>query len=656
MAVVFGVPKVDLRFTYRFYDDYTRLSTATARKVDATIGMLREQGARHPSLHTRKVAGNPDDRFHFMNVDDQYRMVAVLQEPIVLLHLVGNHDDTLARGAKATLREFEERLSEDPESLVPRRRDRLREAVPEQGLFGDQPPSLQEILAQPEQVADLITGDQLGALAGYRDGTIEDWMVFLSPLQARALQRTFDGPGRVTGGPGTGKTVVAIHRAGAFAAQGQGRGRVLMTSFVKNIPETLEGLFERFRPDLMERMAFRHIHDLALDVLRNRDIRVNADWNAAKARFFRVFDGQPEDAHRLMRSGFGRSYVWQEVTRVIEGRGVASLEEYLVLARHGRKQAMQESSRRLVWSLYEEYRAACDERDPPLVDPERVLQMALDAIRREPTGQRYAAIVVDEAQDITEVGIRFLCELLEGGSLGKLLLVGDQSQRIYAGGFRLSETGLETRGRGAALKICYRSTDQIMQVVAALGRSLSVDDYGDDGLRSFASATVREGTRPTLCGFKTIDEEVRWLVSELDGDDDLTSAAILVPTNPSVDDWVGRLKASGVPHVRLAGYAGRPLPGVKIGTYARAKGLEFKRVFLPGLAEGRFPWGDSSDADAMLLQGSMLYVAMSRARDRLDVSYSGQPSYFLAGLEGLFQREEIGFRPVGGPISKLGEP
>ncbi len=77
---------------------------------------------------------------------------------------------------------------------------------------------------------------------------------------------------------------------------------------------------------------------------------------------------------------------------------------------------------------------------------------------------------------------------------------------------------------------------------------------------------------------------------------------------------------------------------MKIGTYARAKGLEFKHVFLPGLDDGKFPWGDRGDADGMLLQGSMLYVAMSRARDRLDISYSGLPSYFLGSLNDLFDK------------------
>lgn len=629
--------KLDLQFTYRFYDDYRRLNPYVAAKVSTAIGLVRANGAYHPSLHTRKIAGNPDGRFRFMNVDDQYRMVVVLEGRTVLFELVGNHDDTLKRGANSNLREYEERLAIDPETHTkPRGAKPPREAEPT--LFEGEPLSLQQILAEPEQVSDLIVGDLFGALEGYRDGAIEDWMVFLSPLQRRAVQRAQSGPARVTGGPGTGKTVVALHRAVELARDAPEGRRVLMTSFVKNIPETLDGLFERLAPEQHDKVAFRHIHDVALDLLRNRDASINPDWNAAKARFDRCFQDDAVRSLALRRAGFDQAYLWQEVTRVIEGRGVADVAAYLELQRHGRKRAMQAETRRIVWALYEEYRRACDRLSPPLADPEWVMQLAYDAVRQEPTGRRYAAIIVDEAQDITEVGIRFLLELLEGGAAGRILLVGDQSQRIYAGGFRLSDAGIDVRGRSSALRVCYRSTDEIMQLVAALGRELSSEDYGDDGLSSLASSTVRRGSRPTLRPFRSTDDEVNWVVEELRGEDDLDSVAILVPTNARVDDWIGRLKAANVSHVRLAAYAGRPTPGVKIGTYARAKGLEFKRVLLPGLDDGKFPWGDRGDADGMVLQGSMLYVAMSRARDRLDISYAGLPSYFLGSLDGLFDQ------------------
>jgi len=631
MSAAFGTPR-QLLASHTFFEDFDGLDGAVATKVIATLRLIEEQGPYHASLHTRKIEGNPNPRFRFMKVDHQYRIVAILEGDAVLFEMVGNHDETLKRGARATLHQYEERLTADPETLRGRRPACAR-AVPEvteaPTLFGEQPVTLQQILAEPELVSDLITGDLFGALEGYRDGTIEDWMTFLSPLQHRAVARSLNGPARVTGGPGTGKTVVALHRAAGFARAAGRSKAVLMTSFVRNIPETLEGLFARLAPDATNAVTFRHLHDLALDILRNRDVQLNPDWNAARARFDRCFGENAGRAARLRSAGFDLPYLWQEVTRVIEGRGVPDLATYLSLARHGRKRAIQPETRRLVWDLYADYRTVCDRLSPPLADPERVLWLALEAIRREPTGRCYEAIVVDEAQDLTEVGVRLLLELLVDGPQGRLLLVGDHAQRVYAGGFRLSDLGIDVRGRSTTLKVCYRSTDEIMQAVAALGRELSSEDFGEDGLSSLAASTVRNGAPPRLVTFRTTDDEVRWLVDGLKERGDLDSTAILVPTNTKVDDWVARLRTADVPHVRLEQYAGRPVRGVKVGTYARSKGLEFKRVFLPGLSDRQFPWGDRNDLDSVLLQGAMLYVAMSRARDELAISWAGEPSLFL---------------------------
>ena len=362
--------------------------------------------------------------------------------------------------------------------------------------------------------------------------------------------------------------------------------------------------------------------------MRARDRNVRIDVDAARSRFNHRLAADSTRRQTLLRQGFSPDYLWDEVTRVIEGRGIEELDTYLKLERHGRRRPMQEEARRLAWSLYEEYRQACDNVQPMLVDFERVLKLACDALREEPTGRRYEAIVVDEAQDVTEVGLRLLLELLEGGPEGRLIVIGDQAQRIYQGGFRLSDLGVDTRGRSVVLKESYRSTDEIMQAVGALGRFLSPEDFGEDGLASFASATVRRGEKPTIRRFDSSKAEADWVVEQLRTSEDPDSIGLLLPSNRAVDHWVRVLREAEIPAVKLIDWSGRPAPGVKIGTYHRSKGLEFKRVILPGL-DSSYPWAGESDADAFLTQGSVLYVAMSRARDRLDMTYSGRPSYLV---------------------------
>jgi superfamily I DNA/RNA helicase len=357
------------------------------------------------------------------------------------------------------------------------------------------------------------------------------------------------------------------------------------------------------------------------------------DRDAAHRRFVRVLESKP-DRYRQLRVGarLSNEYLWDEVTRVIEGRCLTRRVEYLGLQRHGRKRPLPALIRGLIWEVYEEYRRACDEGDEPVVDWDRVLMLALDAVREHPPAARFTAIVVDEAQDISEVGIRFLLELLEDGNRGRMLVIGDAGQRIYPGGYRLADLGLEIRGRSFPLSVCYRSTDEIMCAVGALGQHASTEEFGEDGVRGVAMSTVRSGPRPRLHQFASAEDECAWVMSQLDPDDpDLDGTGILVLSNRLVEEWRARLEADGIGSVTLDQYHGRPVPGVKIGTYHRAKGLEFSRLYLPGL-DIRYPPCDRDDPDEMIEKGSLLYVVMSRSRDELDLSYAGKPSMFLEAL------------------------
>jgi superfamily I DNA/RNA helicase len=622
----------NLTFQYlrRFYDDFAALPSPIASKVTSARDLVRQHGAYYPSLHTRRVERNPDSKFKFMNVDDQYRMVVALEGHVVLFMRVGNHDETLKWGEQANLDELKARLVEDPETLR-RPKDRRPAPAVAEPMFEEEL-TLPQIVAREEEVSDLMVGDLFGALEGYRDGKIEDWMVFLSPLQRRAVTRTMDGPGRVTGGPGTGKTVVALHRAAAFAREATEDQPVLMTSFVRTIPEVMRSLFDRLAPEAGRRVDAKGIHSIAWQLLRDRAMEVTASPEAAKERFDRAMDREWQAANRLRRGGFHSGYVWDEIRRVIAGRGLNSVDEYLGIQRYGRRVPMNADYRRAVWAVYESYMAFCREASPPVVDHETLLRLASRELEERAPANAYCAVVVDEAQDITEMGVRFLTQLLDGGVRGRLLLVGDGGQRIYAGGYRLSDLGLDVRGRSSVLRLCYRSTDEIMAAVGALGRWLSLEEYGEDGLGQVEVSTTRVGARPVLHRFTTPDAEIEWLRSLLDPDDpDMDATGVLAPTNAKADALARMIREAGLGVVPLTEYHGRETPGVKVGTYKRAKGLEFKRVILPGL-DTSFPWGRQDDIDNVLLQGGQLYVAMSRARDELLLSHVGEPSLYLEPL------------------------
>jgi hypothetical protein len=176
-----------------------------------------------------------------MDVDDGYRIVAAVEDRMVFLLKVGKHDATIKWGAKASLNEFTKRMAVDPSRL---RATKRAEAKPTMDVLLDVPTSLAEI-ASSDDVSDLLTDCADGVLEGWRDGTIEDWMIFLSPVQRRAVDRAVGGPARVIGGPGTGKSVVGLHRAAAFARESEGGQNILVTSFVNTVPTVMHGLFGR---------------------------------------------------------------------------------------------------------------------------------------------------------------------------------------------------------------------------------------------------------------------------------------------------------------------------------------------------------------------------------------------------------------------------
>ena len=270
---------------------------------------------------------------------------------------------------------------------------------------------------------------------------------------------------------------------------------------MKTVPEVMKALFDRLAPDATTKVEARGIHSIVWQVLHDRGMVVTASPEAAKERFDRAIDREREASSRLRERGFDEGYIWDEIRRVVAGRSLDTLEAYLVVTRHGRRMAMTADDRRGTWKIYQTYMALCRESSPPVVDHETLLRLASRSLESDPPSRRYDAIVVDEAQDITESGVRFLIQLLEGGAAGRLLLVGDGGQRIYPGGYRLADLGLDVRGRSSVLRLCYRSTDEIMSAVGLLGRWLSLGEYGEDGLGQVEVSTLRVGRRPEMHHF-----------------------------------------------------------------------------------------------------------------------------------------------------------
>jgi len=274
--------------------------------------------------------------------------------------------------------------------------------------------------------------------------------------------------------------------------------------------------------------------------------------------------------------------------------------------------------------------------------------MARDVVRSG-AGPRYRAAVIDESQDLTLVGLQLVRGMTQSEQevdrSDGLLLVGDGGQRIYPGGFTLRQAGLQIAGRSNVLKANYRNTAEILGAALAVTGDGIVQDLEEDETYRRGDVEVAaqrgEGTRPMLVECAGADDEARWVMSRMrelvaSGAARYGDMGLFAHTNKDVDRWLKALSSAEIPRADLSKSVGELSDEVKVGTYYRAKGLEFKAVFLPGVDEG-FPRRRDAGQDEheyeeqRSLAVSQLYVAMTRARDALFVTTPDSPSDVLLG-------------------------
>ncbi|MCX5010334.1 UvrD-helicase domain-containing protein [Streptomyces sp. NBC_00555] len=470
-----------------------------------------------------------------------------------------------------------------------------------------------------------LEGLRDAALKGAMRAPIEQWMTFLHPDQVSLVRRNWSGPARISGPAGTGKTVVALHRAAYLARRTT--GRILYVTFANNLPRVQSTFLRTMAPAVADRVDFRSLHSWAQEFLQERGIPVRLHGDKAETAFSLAWKHVGRES-RLAELDPAPTYWHEEIDYVIKGRGLTRFEEYATVPRRRRKASLHRTHRQSVWELYEAYESLRGERG--VHDFNDVLSLALAEASRRRERPPYAAVIVDEVQDLTLVGVCLLHALV-GDVPNGLLLVGDGQQTVYPGGFRLTDAGIDIRGdRGQVLRTNYRNSKQILDAALTVVADDAFEDL--DGMRTpgrrdvdltYHDGDVVRVTRPT------VDAHDRELLDALRAlpDGALADTALLCPSMRAIGHYQRLLTQGGIPVCQLEHYDGRAVDAVKLGTYRRAKGLEFKNVFLPRhdavLANGTqadTAGGTETSETAREreeLLRSQLFVAMTRARDLL---------------------------------------
>ncbi|OBH19692.1 3'-5' exonuclease [Mycolicibacter sinensis] len=488
-------------------------------------------------------------------------------------------------------------------------------------------------------------------------GDFAAWRTFLHPEQRKYVEQNYNGAFRLSGGAGTGKTVVSIHRARRLAHDNPD-ARIILTTFNATLAQGLRADLAVLDPDLLiaDKPGDRGVYVGGLDALGKAVLDRSGETASLAAE--RIFGRRVDFGHKRTSA----DAVWREVIGTVdsgldaklatptflEGEYVAvvlanritALEQYAKVARAGRGVRLNRPQRIAVWKLVEAFRRQ-SQMDETISFPE-VLALAAEAlaIQTENTGTHLVDhVVVDEGQDLHATHWALLRALVAEGP-NDLFIAEDSHQRIYGSPVVLSRFGIKIVGRSRRLTLNYRTTAQNLHFAVGVlsGAEYTDLEQGVEDTSEYRSA--RTGPAPELIACtdqvdelgKVADKIKSWLA---DGDVQPENIAVLTRSQDDRDRFVRGLGERGVSARALdkavAG-TGHPL----VLTMHRAKGMEFSRVILAGVDDKHVPLPaavraipDEERDEALLRERSLLYVASSRARDALVVTWSGTRSELL---------------------------
>jgi superfamily I DNA/RNA helicase len=492
------------------------------------------------------------------------------------------------------------------------------------------------------------------------EGDFGAWRVFLHPEQRRYVTGSWNGPFRLSGGAGTGKTVVVLHRAHHLARTDslQATPRVIVTTYTTNLAEAMRRDLARLDAHYPSASAIGEagIYVAGIDALAYRVLKNagnGADAAAAQVlgdgarmgavqpsttRWADVLDLYGDDLPPELRT---TAFVEAEYTTVILPARICTEAAYLTVRRPGRGVALDRARRRAVWRVVAAYRNA-GALDRVLDFDEAAAVAAAYLTDTCVQGGGYVAdhVLVDEAQDLSPARWQFL-RALAGPDTRRddLFIAEDSHQRIYGRKVVLSRYGIQIVGRSRRLTLNYRTTAQNLAFALGVLAPGQYTDLDDSQEKSSDYRSARSGPNPVLSGWDSLaaeyDNAATLVGSWLEQGVAPETIAVLVRDRSLRDKVVAALGERGLSIRAVEREAIRP--GLPVAmTMHRAKGTEFSRVLLFGISKGSIPaalraekYSQGSWDDAMLRERSLVYVAATRARDALAVSWSGESSTFL---------------------------
>ena len=461
------------------------------------------------------------------------------------------------------------------------------------------------------------------------EAPLDTWIAFLHPSQQQLATGDFSGPVKVTGGAGTGKTVVAMHRARYLARQGK---KVLLTTYVKTLCENIKRNLDLLcTPEEKALITVSTVHAQALKLATSKGKRLEPVQKSYLRSLVETahFPSCPLDPTMLLTE-------WESV---IQDQGITRWEQYKKASRAGRGFSLSAKGREQIWPIFERMLKTLEAEGK--AEWSSICLQAREFVTSGVVESPFDAVVVDETQDLRPQEIRLLAALA-GKGRNALMLVGDGGQRIYGSKFSLKGLGVNVQGRSHILRINYRTTEQIRRFADRL-----IGDSGDDldgGLeKRKGTVSLLKGPHPVLHAAKTQAQQWKYVSREIKRMKkeglSLNEMAIFSRTNADLQTIQEALTRNKVKSqiIQKEGVEG---DGVRLGTLHRAKGLEFKAVFVVNVSDEQVPQrsllqnvqDQQLRADLLERERQLLYVGLTRARDEAILTWAGYPSRFLEDI------------------------
>lgn len=487
------------------------------------------------------------------------------------------------------------------------------------------------ILRSSDRVVLVSGPDELMDVFAYPLAT---WRVYLHPTQRAVVDATYKGPARVTGGPGTGKTVVALHRASRLAKGGE--GKVLVTTFTSTLSENLQSGLDMLLDDAAaeSRIEVSHVDRIAHRVFRQTH---GAPSMLPEVEEKELWAGLVAE----LGVNFNPVFLAEEWRQVVLARQITTADEYLAAKRTGRGRPLGAAQRAQVWQAIWEFEQTLTQQG----------RWTYETIRREATRlleesseKPFRHIIIDEAQDLSPDQWRLLRAAVAEAP-DDIFIAGDTHQRIYDNRVSLREVGIKIAGRSSRLNINYRTTAEILGWSLGLLRGEPIDDM-EGGLDSIAGCkSYVHGSPPSLSGHDSLGGEAEHIASVINGwiENGMAASEIGLAVRAK---WLATkieavLKRAGIDTVDLA-KADDDDDAVRVGTMHRMKGLEFRGMCVAGVsaklvpaANAVTPAADDKQTHQQDLERErcLLFVACTRAREELLITWHGEPSQFLTALQ-----------------------